>query len=99
MHDHAPGQSNANRVGTPYTFYVQRNLLGYTYTDCGGSHPWQLTPEERSVLGAGREPHADEQGLGPFGNLAAAGALLGLLAIVARRTGRQPPLTPAGAHP
>lgn len=33
-----PGQSNANRVGQPWTFYIQRNLVAYDYTDCGGSH-------------------------------------------------------------
>lgn len=93
-----PGQSNANRVGQPWTFYVQRNLLAYDYTDCGGSHPGLLTPEERSVLGAGLAPRPDEQGLGAVGNLAAVGVLLAALTLLSRRN-RRPPLTPAGAHP
>lgn len=95
-----PGQSNANRVGQPWTFYVQRNLIAYDYTDCGGSHPGLLTPEERSVLGVGLEPRPDEQGFGQIGNLAAAGAALASLTfMLARRNRRGPPLTPAGAHP
>jgi hypothetical protein len=94
-----PGQSNANRVGQPWTFYVLRNPIAYDYTDCGGSHPGTLTPEERSVLGAGAAPRPDEQGLGPGGNLAAIGGLLAALFLIARRNRRPPPLTPAGAHP
>lgn len=95
-----PGQSNANRVEQPWTFYVQRNPIAYSYTDCGGSHPGLLTPEERSVLGAGLDPRPDEQGLGLTGNLAAIGAVLvALMFLLARRNRRPPPLTPAGAHP
>lgn len=94
-----PGQSNANRVGQPWTFYVQRNLLAYDYTDCGGSHPGLLTPEERDVLGAGAAPRPDEAGLGPSRNLAALGGVLAALTFLLSRRSRRPPLTPAGAHP
>lgn len=95
-----PGQSNANRVGQPWTFYLQRNPIAYGYTDCGGSHPGLLTPEERAAFGAGLEPRPDEQGLGQTGNLVALGAVLAALVVIARRRGpRRPPLTPAGAHP
>lgn len=95
-----PGQANANRVGQPWTFYVQRNPIAYGYTDCGGSHRGLLTPEERAAFGAGLEPRPDEQGLGQTGNLVALGAVLAALVVIARRRRpRQPPLTPAGAHP
>lgn len=95
-----PGQANANRVGQPWTFYVQRTPIAYDYTDCGGSHPGLLTPEERSVLGSGLDPRPDEQGFGPPGNSVAAGAVLAaLMILIARRNRRRPPLTPAGAHP
>lgn len=95
-----PGQVNANRVGQPWTFYVQRDPIAYGYTDCGGSHPGVLTPEERSILGAGFDPRPDEQGFGLLGNAVALGAVLAALTIlIGRRNRRQPPLTPAGAHP
>lgn len=94
-----PGQSNANRVGQPWTFYMQRTPIAYDYTDCGGSHPGLLTPEERSVLGAGLDPRPDEQGLGLIGNLAAVGGVLAALTVLLSRWKRRPPLTPAGAHP
>ena len=95
-----PGQSNANRVGQPWTFYVRRTPIAYDYTDCGGSHPGLLTPEERSILGTGNAPRPDEQGLGPTGNLAAAGGLLvALLFWLSRRNRRRPPLRAVGAHP
>src|SRR6266542_2628766 len=92
-----PGQSNANRVGQPWTFYVRRTPIAYDYTDCGGSHPGLLTPEERSILGTGNAPRPDEQGLGPTGNLAAAGGLLvALLFWLSRRNRRRPPLRAVG---
>ena len=95
-----PGQANANRVGQPWTFYVQRNPIAYGYTDCGGSHPGLLTPEERSVLGPGLDPRPDEQGFGPLGNSVAVGAVLAaLMILIGRRNRRHPPPAPAGAHP
>ena len=95
-----PGQWNANRVGQPWTFYVQRTPIAYDYTDCGGSHPGLPTPDERSVLGAGLDPRPDEQGLGLIGNFAASGAVLVALTIlISRRSRRGPPLTPAAAQP
>jgi hypothetical protein len=90
-----PGQSNANRVGQPWTFYVQRTPIAYDYTDCGGSHPGLLTPGERSVLGAGSPPRQDEAGLGPAGNIAAVGGGLALIVLVSRRRRLGPPLAPA----
>ena len=96
-----PGpQSNMNRVGQPWTFYVQRTPIAYVITDCGGSHPGSPTPEERNILGTGMTPRPDEPGFGLPGNVAAlGGALLAWIILTARRRRRQPPLTPAGAHP
>ena len=96
-----PGQSSANRVGGPWTFYLRHDVVAYTYTDCGGSHPSTLTPEERAYFGGGIAPTPDQQLFGPRGNTLAGG--LGIAAaallLLSRRRGRRPPLTPAGAHP
>lgn len=95
-----PGQWNANRVGGPWTFYLRRNAIAYTHTDCGGSHPSSLTPEERAFFGVGGAPTPDQQLFGPTGNAGAGlGALAAILLLMSRRRGRRPPLTPAGAHP
>jgi hypothetical protein len=93
-----PGQGNANRVGTPWTFYLRRNAVAYDHSDCGGSHPQTLTPEEISAFGGGHPPTVDQQLFGQIGNtVAGLGVLLALL-LLARRS-RRPPMTPAGAHP
>jgi hypothetical protein len=95
-----PGQWNANRVGGPWTFYLRHDVVAYTHTDCGGSHPSSLTPEERAFFGAGTAPTPDQQLLGTTGNtVAGLGVLAALLLLMTRRRGRRPPLTPAGAHP
>jgi hypothetical protein len=95
-----PGQGNANRVGGPWTFYLRHDVVAYTHTDCGGSHPSSLTPEERAFFGAGSTPTPDQQGFGPTGNtVAGLGTLAAILLLMSRRRGRRPPLTPAGAHP
>lgn len=93
-----PGQGNANRVGYPWTFYLHRNPIAYTATDCGGSHPGPLSPDEQSAFGSGEAPRPDEQLFGPVGNALLAALTALALAVVARRR-RRPPLTPAGAHP
>lgn len=93
-----PGQANANRVGQPWTFYLQRNPVAYSHTDCGGSHPGTLNSDEKNAFGSGEAPRPDEQLFGPVGNAVLAGLAALLLAVVARRRNR-PPLTPAGAHP
>jgi hypothetical protein len=94
-----PGQGNANRVGTPYVFYLGRDLLAYHHADCGGSHPWSLTADEAGLFGAGTVPTPDGQLLGALGNtLALAIGMLALL-LFARRRGRQPPVRPLAAHP
>src|SRR5688572_29937184 len=46
-----PGQSNANRVGRPWTFFLRHDVVAYTHTDCGGSHPSSLTADERAFFG------------------------------------------------
>jgi hypothetical protein len=93
-----PGQGTANRVGHPWTFYLDRGAIAYYHTDCGGSHPSGLTPEESSFLGAGRAPMPDQQLFGQVGKVVAGlGVMLTLVFLVTRR--RRPPLTPAGAHP
>ncbi|HET9808101.1 MAG TPA: hypothetical protein VFQ66_00300 [Candidatus Limnocylindria bacterium] len=95
-----PGQRIANRVGGPWTFYLRHDVIAYTHTDCGGSHPSSLTPEERAFFGAGSAPTPDQQLFGPTGNtVAGLGALAAILLLMSRRRGRRPPLTPAGAHP
>jgi hypothetical protein len=89
-----PTQGSAY-VGMPWTFYLRRNAVGYHQTDCDGSHPQPLTPDEISAFGGGYAPTPDQQ----VGNtLAVLSVLLGLLFLMARRR-RRPPLTPAGAHP
>jgi hypothetical protein len=95
-----PGQWNANRVGGPWTFYLRHDVVAYTHTDCGGSHPSSLTPEERAFFGGGSAPTPDQQLFGPTGNtLAGLGFAAVALFLMSRRRGRRPPLTPAGAHP
>lgn len=95
-----PGQSNANRVGSPWTFYLRHDVVAYTHTDCGGSHPASLTQQERAFFGVGSAPTPDQQLFGPTGNtVAGLGALAAILLLMSRRRGRRPPLTPAGAHP
>lgn len=95
-----PGTGNANYVGVPWTFYLRRDGVAYHHTDCGGSHPSSLTPDERAFFGAGSAPTADQQLFGPTGNtVAGLGALAAILVLMSRRRGRRPPLTPAGAHP
>ena len=95
-----PGQSNANRVGSPWTFYLRHDVVAYTHTDCGGSHPSSLTADERAFFGGGSAPTPDQQLFGPTGNtVAGLGALVAILLLMTRRRGRRPPLTPAGAHP
>src|SRR5687768_16057572 len=63
-----PGQGNANRVGGPWTFYLRHDVIAYTHTDCGGSHPSSLTPEELAFFGSGSTPTPDQQLFGPTGN-------------------------------
>lgn len=93
-----PGQGGANRVGGPWTFYLQRNAVAYDHSDCGGSHPQSLTPEEAAAFGAGHSPTPDQQLFGEVGNtIAGLGAVLAVLFLARRRP--RPPLTPAGAHP
>lgn len=95
-----PGQWNANRVGGPWTFYLRRDIVAYNHTDCGGSHPSSLTPEERAFFDGGSAPTPDQQLFGPVGNtLVGLGAAAAALFLMSRRRGRRPPLTPAGAHP
>ena len=95
-----PGQSNANRVGSPWTFYLRRDVVAYHHSDCGGSHPSSLTAEERAFFGGGSAPTPDQQLFGPTGNtVAGLGALTAILLLMTRRRGGRPPLTPAGAHP
>jgi hypothetical protein len=95
-----PGTGNANYVGVPWTFYLRRGAVAYHHTDCGGSHPSSLTPEERAFFGAGSAPTPDQQLFGPTGNtVAGVGALAAILLLMTGRRGRRPPLTPAGAHP
>jgi hypothetical protein len=95
-----PGTGNANYVGVPWTFYLRRDAIAYHHTDCGGSHPSSLTPEERVFFGAGSAPTPDQQLFGPTGNtVAGLGALAVILLLMTRRRGRGPPLSPAGAHP
>ena len=95
-----PGTGNANYVGVPWTFYLRRGAGAYSHTDCGGSHPSSLTPEERAFFGAGNAPTPDQQLFGRTGNtVAGLGALAAILLLMSRRRGRRPPLTPAGAHP
>jgi hypothetical protein len=95
-----PGQSTANRVGSPWTFYLRHDVVAYTHTDCGGSHPSSLTADERAFFGGGSAPTPDQQLFGPTGNtVAGLGALVAILLLMTRRRGRRPPLTPAGAHP
>ena len=94
-----PGQGNAHRVGTPWTFYLQRNAVAYDHSDCGGSHPQSLTADETAAFGAGHSPTPDQQLFGPVGNMIAGlGVVLAVL-FLARRRRPPPPLTPAGAHP
>jgi len=89
-----------NYVGVPWTFYLRRNAVAYSYTDCGGSRPGSMTPEERAFFGGGSAPTPDQQLFGPTGNtVAGLGALAAILLLMSRRRGRRPPLTPAGAHP
>ena len=93
-----PGQGNANRVGTSWTFYLQRNAVAYDHSDCGGSHPQSLTADETAAFGAGRSPTPDQQLFGQVGNMIVGlGVLLALLFLARRRP--RPPLMPAGAHP
>lgn len=95
-----PGQGNANRVGGPWTFYLRHDVIAYTHTDCGGSHPSSLTPEERAFFGGGNVPSPDQQLFGPVGNtVLSLGTAAALALLIIRRRGRRPPLTPAGAHP
>lgn len=95
-----PGTENTNYVGMPWTFYLRRGGIAYHQSDCGGSHPSSLTPEERAFFGAGTAPAPDQQLFGPSGNtVAGLGALAAILLLMTRRRGRRPPLTPAGAHP
>ena len=95
-----PGTGNANYVGIPWTFYLRHNVVAYTHTDCGGSHPSSLTTAERAFFGGGSAPTPDQQLFGPTGNtVAGLGALAAILLLMTRRRGRRPPLTPAGAHP
>ena len=95
-----PGTGNANYVGVPWTLYLRRGAVAYDHTDCGGSRPGSITPEERAFFGAGSAPTPDQQLFGPSGNtVAGIGALAAILLLMSRRRGRRPPLTPAGAHP
>jgi hypothetical protein len=95
-----PGTGNANYAGVPWTFYLRRGAVAYDHTDCGGSHPGSMTPEERAFFDAGSAPTPDQQLFGPTGNtVAGLGALAAVLFLMSRRRGRRPPLTPAGAHP
>ena len=95
-----PGTGNANYVGVPWTFYLRRNPVAYSYADCGGSRPGSMTQEERAFFGAGSAPTPDQQLFGPTGNtVAGLGTLAAILLLMSRRRGRRPPLTPAGAHP
>ena len=95
-----PGQWNANRVGGPWTFYLRHDVLGYTHSDCGGSHPSSLMPEERSFFGGGNAPSPDQQLFGPVGNMVVGlGAAAAIVLLINRRRGGRPPLAPAGAHP
>lgn len=86
-----PGQGNANRVGSPWTFYLKRNPIAYEATDCGGSHPGILTLDEKNAIGKGETPRPDEQLFGPVGNAVLAGLAALLLAVIARRRNRRPP--------
>jgi hypothetical protein len=94
-----PGQGNANRVGTSWVFYLGRDLVAYHHADCGGSHPWSLTPDEAAVFGTGTSPTPDAQFLGPVGSTIA--VVIGVLAfwLFTGRRRRQPPVRPAAAHP
>jgi hypothetical protein len=94
-----PGQGNANRVGTPYVFYLGRDLVAYHHSDCGGSHPWSLAPDEVALFGAGTTPTPDSQLLGPLGNTLALLAGMVALLFISRRRSRRPPLSPLPAHP
>jgi hypothetical protein len=95
-----PVQATANRVGTPWTFYLRRNSVAYDHSDCGGSHPQSLTPGEITAFGSGHPPTPDQQLFGQVGNtVAGLGAVMAAIFLRARRRGRRPPLTPAGAHP
>jgi hypothetical protein len=94
-----PGQGNANRVGTPWVFYLGRDLVAYHHADCGGSHPWSPTPDEVGLFGPGTSPTPDAHFLGPLGStLALAIAVLAFWGF-GRRRGRQPPVRPLAAHP
>ena len=95
-----PGTGNANYVGVPWTFYLARNAIAYSYASCGGSRPGSMTQEERAFFGAGSAPTPDQQLFGPTGNtVAGLGALAAIFLLMSRGRGRRPPLTPAGAHP
>jgi hypothetical protein len=95
-----PGTGNANYVGVPWTLYLRPGAVAYHHTECGGSHPSSLTPEERAFFGGGSAPTPDQQLFGPTGNtIAGLGAAAAALFLMSRRRGRRPPLTPAGAHP
>jgi hypothetical protein len=94
-----PGQGNANRVGTPYVFYLGRDLVAYHHADCGGSHASSLTPDEVALFGDGTSPTPDAQFLGPLGNTLALAIGMVALLLFGRRRGRRPPLSPLPAHP
>jgi hypothetical protein len=93
-----PGQGNANRVGQLWTFYLGRNATWYNFTECDGSHPGGLTPEEGRFFTKGIEPNPDQHLFGQVGNVfAGLGVVLTVVFLMTRR--RRPPMTPAGAHP
>ncbi|MGH2796152.1 MAG: hypothetical protein ACRDM0_00405 [Thermoleophilaceae bacterium] len=95
-----PGRWDPVRgVDFPWTFYLQPMFFMYVATDCGGSHPGNLTQVEQEFFGEGRPPSPDEPFLGVFGTTAVA---LAIGAFVWRLRARRQTLAsskPEGQHP